>query len=201
MIYSLTGTPVCLEQELAVIECGGVGYGCRTTLNTIARIQGLDEVTLYTVMTVREDAVELFGFATKDELNCFKLLTSVSGVGPKNAIGILNSMSPQEFALCVATEDSKSLTRAKGVGAKLAQRIVLELKDKLQKDAALSSKLEIPEAVTSLKGTTNPAAEAISALTVLGYTTQESARALSGADPQMSVEELIKYALKKFADK
>ena len=200
MIYSLTGTPILLEQELAVIECGGVGYGCRTTLNTIAKIQGLDECTLYTVMNVREDAVELFGFATKDELNCFKMLTSVSGVGPKNAIGILNSMNPQEFALCVATEDAKALTRAKGVGAKLAQRIVLELKDKLQKDADFAAKADIPAAVTS-NGTNNPVKEAIAALTVLGYTTGEAARALSGADSDMSVEELIKFALKKFADR
>lgn len=200
MIYCVTGKPVHLEQELAVISCGGVGYACRTTLNTISRIQGAkDEVTLFTVLNVREDAVELFGFATQDELSCFKLLTSVSGVGPKNAIGILNAMTPQAFALAVATEDAKTITKAKGVGPKLAQRIVLELKDKLRKETAVTGGIDIPD--TSMSSGGSDIGEAISALTVLGYTQPEAAKALSGADPSMSVEELIKFALKKFASK
>lgn len=198
MIYSVTGKVVHLEQELAVIQCGGVGYACRTTLNTVGRIQNTkDEVTLFTVLNVREDAVELFGFATNDELNCFKLLTSVSGVGPKNALGILSTMTPQAFALAVATEDAKSITKAKGVGPKLAQRIVLELKDKLRKETALTGTAEIVD-LPSAGGVSN-IAEAISALTVLGYSQSEAARALSGADGEMPVEELIKYALKRFA--
>lgn len=198
MIYCVTGKPVHLEQDLAVISCGGVGYACRTTLNTISRIQGAkDEVTLFTVLNVREDAVELFGFATQDELNCFKLLTSVSGVGPKNAIGILNAMTPQAFALAVATEDAKTITKAKGVGPKLAQRIVLELKDKLRKETAVTGGINIPD-VSKPSGGSNVGG-AISALTVLGYTQLEAAKALVGADPSMSVEELIKFALKKFA--
>lgn len=198
MIYCVTGKPVHLEQDLAVISCGGVGYACRTTLNTISRIQGAkDEVTLFTVLNVREDAVELFGFATQDELNCFKLLTSVSGVGPKNAIGILNAMTPQAFALAVATEDAKTITKAKGVGPKLAQRIVLELKDKLRKETAVTGGINIPDVSMSSGGSN--VGGAISALTVLGYTQPEAAKALVGADPSMSVEELIKFALKKFA--
>ncbi|MBE6837168.1 MAG: Holliday junction branch migration protein RuvA [Ruminococcus sp.] len=199
MIYSVRGKVIHLEQELAVVECGGVGYACRTTLNTVGKIQNSkDEVTLYTVLHVREDAVELFGFATNDELNCFKLLTSVSGVGPKNALCILSTMTPQAFALAVATEDAKTITKAKGVGPKLAQRIVLELKDKLQKDIAVTGGIEIPDMIDAKGGVSN-IGEAISALTVLGYTQPEAAKALSGADATMEVEELIKYALKRFA--
>lgn len=198
MIYSLTGKVIHLEQELVVIECCGVGYACRTTLNTVGKIQNSkDNVTLLTQLNVREDAVELFGFATNDELNCFKLLTSVSGVGPKNALGILSTMTPQAFALAVATEDAKTITKAKGVGPKLAQRIVLELKDKLRKETALTGTAEIVD-VPNVGGISN-VSEAISALTVLGYSQPEAAKALSGADAELPVEELIKYALKRFA--
>lgn len=198
MIYSLTGKVIHLEQELVVIECCGVGYACRTTLNTVGKIQNSKEnVTLLTQLNVREDAVELFGFATNDELNCFKLLTSVSGVGPKNALGILSTMTPQAFALAVATEDAKTITKAKGVGPKLAQRIVLELKDKLRKETALTGTAEMVD-VPNVGGISN-VSEAISALTVLGYSQSEAAKALSGADGQLPVEELIKYALKHFA--
>lgn len=198
MIYSLTGKVIHLEQELVVIECCGVGYACRTTLNTVGKIQNSKEnVTLLTQLNVREDAVELFGFATNDELNCFKLLTSVSGVGPKNALGILSTMTPQAFALAVATEDAKTITKAKGVGPKLAQRIVLELKDKLRKETALTGTTEMVD-VPNVGGISN-VSEAISALTVLGYSQSEAAKALSGADGQLPVEELIKYALKRFA--
>lgn len=198
MIYSLTGKVIHLEQELVVIECCGVGYACRTTLNTVGKIQNSKEnVTLLTQLNVREDAVELFGFATNDELNCFKLLTSVSGVGPKNALGILSTMTPQAFALAVATEDAKTITKAKGVGPKLAQRIVLELKDKLRKETALTGTAEMVD-VPNVGGISN-VSEAISALTVLGYSQSEAAKALSGADGQLPVEELIKYALKRFA--
>lgn len=199
MIYSVRGKIIHLETELAVIECGGVGYACRTTLNTVSRIQqNKNDVMLYTVLNVREDAVELFGFATKDELNCFKLLTSVSGVGPRYAIAVLSIMTPQSFALAVATEDAKALTKAKGVGAKLAQRIVLELKDKLRKEADFSGGIEMPD-LSSSQQNSSSIGEAISALTVLGYTQPEAVKALSGAGADMTVEELIKYALKKFA--
>lgn len=198
MIYSLTGKLMNLEPDLAVIQCGGVGYACRTTLNTIGRLQNVDgDVTLFTVLNVREDAVELFGFYSHDELNCFKLLTSVSGVGPKNALAVLSAMTPQDFALAVATEDAKFLTKAKGVGAKVAQRIVLELKDKLKKETATTGVGLIPETLSY--GATSGVSEAISALTVLGYSHTEASTALAGADSQMSVEELIKYALKRLA--
>lgn len=198
MIYSVTGKLMHLEPDMAIIQCAGVGYACRTTLNTIGKIQNIDgDVTLFTVLNVREDAVELFGFATYDELNCFKLLTSVSGVGPKYALGVLSAMTPQEFALAVATEDAKTLTKAKGVGAKVAQRIVLELKDKLRKETAVTGGAEIFD-TPNASGVSN-VAEAISALSVLGYSQSEATKALSGADGNLTVEELIKYALKRFA--
>ncbi len=195
MIYSLTGKVVHTEPELAVISCAGVGYACRTTINTVGKLQNGEEATLYTVLHVREDAVELFGFATQDELSCFKLLTSVSGVGPKNALAILSVMTPQAFALAAATEDAKAITKAKGVGAKLAQRIVLELKDKLGKENALSSGSPLDEMPAASGG--SAVAEALSALAVLGFSRQEAAKSLSGADPSLTVEELIKYALKR----
>lgn len=193
MIYSVRGKLIHTENELAVVECGGVGYACKTTFYTLQKIAGSDEVMLYTYLAVREDAVDLFGFSTKEELKCFKMLISVSGVGPKAAISILSSNSPSQFALAVATGDSKSLTKCKGIGAKTAQRIVLELKDKIAK-----------ENTVSVRGTADfvPAVpqggavdEAVTALVVLGYTEGEAMQAVSKLDPTLSVEELIKKAL------
>lgn len=136
MIYSVHGKLIAKEPAMAVVECGGVGYACRTTLHTLGQVGNLGEtVLLYTVMSVREDAVELFGFSTQQELQCFQLLTSVSGVGPKAALSILSDLTPDQFLLTVASGDSKALTRAKGIGAKSAQRIVMELKDKIAGDA------------------------------------------------------------------
>lgn len=131
MIYSVSGKLIHTEGELAVIECGGVGYACKTTLSTLQKIAGETNVTLLTFMSVREDAVELFGFADSEELRAFKLLISVSGVGPKAGLAILSAMSPQQFALAVATTDSKAFTQVKGIGKKTAERICLELRDKV----------------------------------------------------------------------
>lgn len=193
MIYSVRGKLIHTESELAVVECGGVGYACKTTFYTLQKIAGASEVTLYTHLAVREDAADLFGFSTKEELKCFKMLITVSGVGPKAAILILSSNSPSQFALAVATGDSKSLTKCKGIGAKTAQRIVLELKDKIAK-----------ENTVSVRGTADfvPAVpqggavdEAVTALVVLGYTEGEAMQVISKLDPTLSVEELIKKAL------
>ena len=135
MIYSIRGKLMVKDTELAVVECGGVGYACRTTLSTLSQLQAVgNDVMLYTYLHVREDNIELFGFASQQELNCFKMLISVSGVGPKAALSILSDVTPEKFALLVASEDSKTLTRTKGIGAKTAQRIVLELKDKIVKE-------------------------------------------------------------------
>lgn len=196
MIYSLKGIVTVAEQNLAVIECGGVGYGCRTTANTLAKISTGKEATLYTYLAVREDAVELFGFADMQELNCFKMLISVSGVGPKAAISILSGMTPQAFALCVASGDSKALTTAPGIGKKIADRIVLELKDKIAKEnvSSVSSDSLIPVATAS-----NSVSEAISALMVLGYSNAEATKAIAGMPADSPTDALIKAGLKNLA--
>ena len=197
MIYSVKGKLIHCGQDIAVIECGGVGYACNTTLSTISQIQGEQgDVTLYTSMVVREDDVSLYGFATLDELNAFKLLTSVSGVGPKAGLAILSVCDPQSFALAVASGDSKMFTKAKGVGPKVAQRIVLELKDKVSKEAALMGGNASVDFSAVGKGN---AAEAISALVVLGYSQSDAARVVSAIDPDTSVEEMIKQALRGLA--
>ena len=197
MIYSVRGKLIHFGQDMAVIECGGVGYACNTTLSTIGQIQGVqDDVTLYTSMVVREDDVSLYGFATLDELNAFKLLLSVSGVGPKAGLAILSVCTPQSFALAVASGDTKMFTKAKGIGPKVAQRIVLELKDKVSKETTL---LGENSNVDFSAVSTGNASEAISALVVLGYSQSDAARVISGIDPDTSVEEMIKQGLRGLA--
>ncbi|MGN0675970.1 MAG: Holliday junction branch migration protein RuvA [Oscillospiraceae bacterium] len=198
MIYSVRGKIIHKGTDIAVIECGGVGYACRTTLATLAQIGRTgEESMLYTYLYVREDSVELFGFATEQELNCFKMLISVSGVGPKAGLAILSDTNPERFALTVATGDYKAFTKTKGVGPKLAQRVVLELKDKISKEQLSSTEsMEVDfEAVTNGSNTS----EAISALVVLGYSQTEAASAVAKLDPSLSVEELIRQSLKKMA--
>ena len=198
MIYSVRGKIIHKGTDLAVVECGGVGYACRTTLATLSQIGRTGEETmLYTYLHVREDNVELFGFATEQELNCFKMLISVSGVGPKAGLAILSDTNPERFALTVATGDYKAFTKTKGVGPKLAQRVVLELKDKISKEQLSSAgNAEVDfEAVTSGSNTS----EAISALVVLGYSQTEAASVVAKLDPSLSVEELIRQSLKKMA--
>ena len=193
MIYSLSGKLIHTEPELAVVECGGVGYGCKTTFNTLQKIAGESEVMLYTYLSVREDAAELYGFADREELKCFRLLISVSGVGPKAALSILSGMNTQQFALCVATADSKALTKVKGIGAKTAQRIILELKDKLAGETISVRGQSAQPAAVSAAGSN--IAEAVTALEVLGYTEGEALSVLSKLDPALPVEELIKKSL------
>ncbi len=200
MIYSVRGKLIVKESELAVVECGGVGYACRTTLSTLADLGSIgSEVMLYTYLHVREDAVELFGFASTCELNCFKMLISVSGVGPKAAISILSDFSPEKFALLVASDDSKSLTKAKGIGAKTAQRIVLELKDKIIKENA-DLTVQTPGRTSSVSNNSS-VSEAYSALLVLGYSQSEIAPVMAKLDETLDASELIKQALKELAKK
>lgn len=196
MIYSLRGEVIHLEQELAVIECGGVGYACKTTMTTLSQINGVgQDAMLFTYLNVRQDAVELFGFATKAELGCFEMLVSVSGVGPKAALSILSDNTPEGFALAVASGDVKTLTRSRGIGTKTAQRIVLELKDKVAK-----ADLDIADEYTAISDSpTGNVNEAISALAVLGYSKSEAARAISKLPADTSVEEMIKIGLKNLA--
>ena len=197
MIYSVNGTVELIEPNLAVIDCGGVGYACRTTANTLSQLKIGEKAKLLTYLSVREDAVELFGFYDAAELNCFRMLISVSGVGPKAALSILSGMTPQAFALCVASGDSKTLTNAPGIGRKTAERIVLELKDKVSKqDVAAGVK---GSAVPIVAAPSNTYAEAVSALMVLGYSNGEATSALSGLDPLAPSDELIRAGLKKLA--
>lgn len=203
MIYSLRGKLIHSEPNLAVIECGGVGYCCRITMTTARQLPKLhEEAMLYTCMSVREDAIELFGFADKAELSCFQQLTSVNGVGPKAAISILSELTPERVALAAASGDFKALTRAPGVGPKLAQRIVLELKDKFGKlmtsDTGLGLGGSSGPGVVSAAGN---AAEAVNALTVLGFSASEASAVVSKLDSSLPVETLVRDALKMLAKK
>lgn len=204
MIYSLRGTLAVKEPGFAVIECCGVGYGCRTSFNTLSALGSIGcDAMLYTYLYVREDVVELFGFATLQELSCFKLLISVSGVGPKAASTILSDVSPEQFAFLVASGDSKAFTKIKGIGAKTAQRIVLELKDKISSDNASGAISGGLSEFTSLSSSaiSTSVSEALEALTVLGYSQSEIAPIVGKLDPQLSTQELIKETLKIMASK
>ena len=197
MFYYVNGTVAHLAPYLAVIDCGGVGYACRTTNNTLARLKKGETARLYTYLNVREDAMELYGFFTEDERNCFQLLIGVSGVGPKAALSILSSSTPETLAMSIITGDEKALTVAQGIGKKIAQRIILELKDKLAKG-------QIAPGGESYGGTgvtvipENKSSEAAAALAVLGYSQGEIAAALKGIDVDaLALEEIIKQALKR----
>ena len=199
MIYSLRGKVIHKEHGLAVIECGGVGYACRSPLSTVSKLSMGDDTFIYTYMNVREDDVELFGFLTKQELSCFRQLISVSGVGPKAALAILSDISPEKFALMIASGDHKAFTKTKGVGPKLAQRIVLELKDKISKEQLSAGDLaDVAPGISSGEGNVG---EAVSALVVLGYSQSEAAMSVSKLDPNLPVEELVKQSLKQIAAK
>lgn len=200
MIYSVRGKLVLKELNFAVVECAGVGYGCRTSYSTVSQLgETGEEVTLYTYLYVREDAVELFGFASLQELSCFKLLISVSGVGPKAATSILSDMTPERFAFLVASGDSKAFTKTKGIGAKTAQRIVLELKDKISSETlsgSVSSNDAADIAAVSSGIASSAVTEALEALMVLGYSQGEAAPILGKLDPAMSTQDLIKETLR-----
>lgn len=196
MLYRLRGILIHTEPAFAVIECAGVGYKCYTTVNTQRLLPAIGkEAVLYTHMNVREDAVELFGFSSLAELNCFKLLTSVSGVGPKVGLAILSVLSPEQVAVAIASGDFKTLTMAQGVGNKLAQRVILELKDKLK---ALGGGEEVAAAAGVASAAGNAAA-AMNALTVLGYTPSDVAPVVAKFDSSLPVEELIRLTLKAMA--
>lgn len=195
MIYSLQGKLSYWEAGLAVVECAGVGYACRTTMNTLSKIRDLDEVKLYTYLHVTENMLDLFGFADNAELTSFKQLISVSGVGPKAALSILSDITPSKLALCIASGDSKTLTKSQGIGLKTAQRIVLELKDKVEKGKVFSAS-ELQSAPLPVGDNIS---EAMTALQTLGFNAVQCSAALSGADPSSSVEDLIRFGLKNLA--
>lgn len=197
MYYYLNGTVAHVGPYLAVIDCGGVGYACRTTTHTISKLNVGKAAKLYTHLYVREEIFELYGFASESELGCFRMLIGVSGVGPKAALAILSSNTPEGLALAIVSGNEKALTSAPGIGKKIAQRIILELKDKLAKGQLTTAGGEsfaggitvIPE---------NKASEASAALAVLGYSQNEIAVALKGIDLEtLALEDVIKQALKK----
>ncbi len=193
MIYSLNGILTYTDPNTAVVECAGVGYGCRVTYNTLRKLPETgNNVFLYTYMNVREDAVDLFGFVEKEELEMFKLLISVNGVGPKAAIAILSELSPNAVVVAISTGDAKTITRANGVGPKMAQRIVLELKDKV--GASVSDDLD--DAVSVVASAGDDKKEAISALVSLGYSSSEAQKAVAKCKDSVGVEQIIKEALK-----
>ncbi len=199
MIYSINGILEMVEPYHIVVECGGIGYSIKTSMTTISKLpQSGEKIHLFTHLVIKEDALELYGFSEMAELQTFKMMISVSGVGPKAAVSILSNLSPERFALCVASGDAKSL-RAPGVGPKTSERIVLELKDKVSKAQIASGIASTDSPAVYEKG--GNAAEAISALEVLGYTRGEAAGAVGKLDASMSVEEMIKSALKMLAGK
>jgi len=200
MIYSVKGEVIHTEPNLAVIECGGVGYACRTTFTTLSKLKGIgSQAKLYTYLNVSQDDVSLFGFYDQQELKCFRMLLTVSGVGPKAALSVLSDIPPEKFALTVATGDYKAITKAKGIGAKTAQRIVLELKDKIAKEQLSDTSMDFAAVSEAVSG--GAMGEAIAALVVLGYSQAEAATVISGLDSSLSTEELIKQALKKIGMK
>lgn len=199
MIYSVTGSVVDYSGSNVAIDVNGIAFNCVTTLTTSKKCaQKGAKVTLFTYLNVREDAMELYGFYDKSELECFKLLITVNGVGPKMALAVLSEHTPDKVALSIAAGDCKALTKVSGVGNKLAQRIVMELKDKIGKSfvtAEISSELS---AVSNAVSNSNTS-EAISALEMLGYNQSEASVAVSRIDPSLSVEEIIKLALKQLS--
>lgn len=197
MIDQLRGTVSFKEPNLVVIDCGGIGFACRTSIQTAAVVGAVDEeALLFTRMTVREDEVALYGFSTRAERSCFDQLTGVSGIGPKAALAILSDFTPDRFALAVASGDYKQFTKTKGIGAKTAQRIVLELKDKVAKSVQAEGLPSMPIPVGG--GNLD---EAMSALQVLGYAQSEAAGALSALDASLPSSELIRLALMQLGKK
>lgn len=205
MFYHVRGTLVVCESGFAVVECGGVGYQLTISLNTAERIGGKmnTEVRLFTHLAVREDGVELFGFSSREELSAFRLLIGVSGVGPKAATSILSQLSPDRFAYAVSSGDVKALSRANGIGAKTAARIILELKDKIAKDSmgASDAPLSASASVSSQKAVGGKLSEAADALAVLGYSRAEVAEVLRSIDTaSLSLEGIITAALRRFSE-
>ena len=195
MLYSLTGELVAATPAMAAVSCSGVAFKCFISEFTCGQLPSVGEkVTLYTYLSVREDALDLYGFIDEAELECFKLLTSVSGVGPKVALAILSEMDSESLVLCVASGDSRSLTRANGVGGKTAQRIVLELKDKMGAVPVSAAGKDRARKAATVTASTN-VSDAVAVLVSLGYSQHEASAAVGGLDRSLTTEELIKQAI------
>ena len=194
MFYHLNGIVSDIDLNLAVIDCSGVGYAVNTTTNTLSHIKLNEKTKLYISECIKEDSFDLYGFATLSEKRCFEMLISVSGIGPKAAQAILCAVTPEGLAMAVMNGDYKAITAAQGVGKKIAQRVILELKDKVSKEMG-SSSVELPVIHSPADGDSRN--EAVAALMVLGYSTPEINSALKGMDISgMSTEQIVKIALK-----
>ena len=201
MFYYIEGTVAVLEQGLAVIDCGGVGYACHASQNTVGKLKIGKKARLLTHLNVREDIFELYGFIDEEERSCFTMMIGVSGVGPKAALSILSVAPPDRLALSIITGDEKLLTQAPGIGKKIAQRIILELRDKMSKEQleSASGASTIIAAVTATGGV-NHTQEAVAALMVLGYSQAEALHAMEGLDAaRLEADEIIRQCLKKLA--
>ena len=199
MIYSVSGKIVYCDQNSVAVECGGVAFRCVCSLQTLKEIGGVgNAVTLFTHLSVQEDGMELFGFATQEELSFFRLLIKVNNVGPKAALSILSQLTPSDLALSIAADDAKAISRAQGIGMKKAQRVILELKDKIG-DVSLSASAGASVNAAVQTGFGGNVSEAVSALTALGFSGTDAAKALAGADPNETIEALIKRGLKQLS--
>ena len=198
MFYYVDGTVTVLKQGLAVIDCGGVGYACHASQNTIGKLKVGAHARLLTYLNVREGIFELYGFIDEEEQSCFEMMIGVSGVGPKAALSILSVAPPDRLALSIITGDEKMLMQAPGIGKKIAQRIVLELRDKMSKEQLETASASSPVAAAAVSGGVNHTQEAVAALMVLGYTQAEALHAMEGLDAVgMEAEEIIRQCLKK----
>ncbi len=194
MFYYLNGEIALLDEGLAVVDCGGVGYACHTTAYTMSKLRVGQRAKLYTYCYIREDAFDIFGFFSREELRCFELLIGVTGVGAKAAVAILSTASPERFTLAVMTQDEKALTAAPGVGKKLAQRIILELKDKL---GAAVTEVDFSGGVANIPAPGSSVALAQAALQELGYSSAEIGAALKGIKTDgMPTEEIVRQCLR-----
>ena len=196
MIYCLTGKIVKKTLDTVVLSCAGVGDLAQVPQSTAGRLPAVGETaTLYTVLNVTENDIALYGFATEEQQSCFKLLTSVSGVGPKAGLAVLSVMSPEQVALAASAGDHKAFTAANGVGPKLAQRIALELKDKVGKGLAAGEGFAAPGDTAAPAAGSAPA-QAVAALVALGYNASDAARAVTRVDDTLPVQDIIKIALR-----
>lgn len=198
MIYSLTGELTYIGDQFLVVECGGVGFKCFTSVATAANAGRIgDQIRLYTYLSVKEDALDLYGFKTENELRAFKLLISVSGVGPKAAVSILSEMSADKLSLAVAAGDTKAITRANGVGKKIAERIVLELKDKMAGVTLSSSESSVSAAASVAED--SPSGEAVAALVALGFSKSDAAATVGAMDSSLPADEMIRQGLRQLS--
>ena len=197
MFYHIEGTVSEIEQNLAVIDCGGVGYALNATVNTLSNIKTGSKAKLYVSEAIGENNFDLYGFYTKSEKRCFEMLTAVSGIGPKAALSILSYNSPESLALAIMNQDVKALTVAPGIGKKIAQRVILELKDKISKEIG-DEQISIPVMSATVHSGDTVLNDAMTALAVLGFSSAEIAHILKTLDVSgMSAEQIIKAVLKQ----